>query len=271
MCLPGRTLALVISVGWIGTPVRGADQTLYPVADGTIVDGGTFGVRDGNPDRADWYFNESSFDGVITLSRFSAAPIEQRVIFEFDLRNVSLAAPVTATLTFSLRGTTRFPAESAPVALYVYPANAAENLSDFSAGPASLVMVASVAPFQPKTAYRVNVSRWVNEMRSAQQIAIGFRTQIDAQSPHAADQAFMDVLDSDVATKPVMRITDRVPGDFNQDRLVNRDDFSILAACLDGPEIPVPSTCTVCDLDFDSDVDMYDVGSFLEFQTLYRP
>jgi hypothetical protein len=238
-----------------------ADQQMAPVADGTLVDGGPYGPADGNADLADWSFNQSSFEGLISLAR-TAPPIEHRVIWEFNLANVTAAPPVTATLTFRLRGDTRFPAEPAAVCIYSYPADGLESLLDFGRGPATLTGSISLQPLHPATQYRINVNDAVNGALGMSSRKIGLRFQIDPATPAASSQVFMDVLESDPATKPVLTIASRVPGDFDSDGDVDLVDYRGAAECLAGPGTPVLHACLVFDADRDGDVDLRDGNAF---------
>ncbi|HEY3244836.1 MAG TPA: dockerin type I domain-containing protein, partial [Phycisphaerae bacterium] len=51
-----------------------------------------------------------------------------------------------------------------------------------------------------------------------------------------------------------------VPGDLNDDGMVDLADYAILRNCLMGPQVPVASSCTSSDLDQDADVDLRDAG-----------
>ena len=74
-----RSWSLVLLMGLsIALPVKAAEQIIKPVASGTIADGGTHGPFGGGPDAADWFFNESSFEGAITLVLEPPPALEQR-------------------------------------------------------------------------------------------------------------------------------------------------------------------------------------------------
>lgn len=231
-------------------------QIIAPTADGTIVDGGTRGPFDGSPDFADWSFNESSSEGVITLS----AAIEQRVVWEFNLATAP-APPITAYLSFALRGAARFPAEPAQVQIVAYPADLVENITDFDAGPGVLVAEKLIVPFSPITAYVLDVSSVINERLGAGVRRVGFRFQIDDETE--SGQAFFDVLDSDPSSKPFLTLQNRVPGDFDADGDVDSDDLTKLGECMSGPGLSVFAACRVCDADLDLDVDLADAEVFL--------
>ena len=250
---------------FIVTVVSGSanGQTIPPSADGTLVDGGSFGVFDGVADHADWSFNQSSYEGAITLSR-SPVEIEQRVVWEFNLP-ATITPPVTAKLTFALRGAARFPAAPASVQVLSYPGDLLESFSDFSAGATLLLAEESIEPFQPPTEYVVNVSEQVNEVLFAGIERIAFRFQIDPQAQTDSNQAFMDAMDSDPSTKPFITIVDRIPGDYDNDQDVDLADFTELPACMLGPDVAVSSPCRVLDDDLDLDVDLADFSAFLGY------
>ncbi|MEK7730284.1 MAG: hypothetical protein AAB363_00340 [Planctomycetota bacterium] len=239
----------------------GVEQIVYPSADGTIVDGGNYGPFDGAADSADWTFNASSYEGAITLSH-SPLEIEQRVVWEFNLSATS-APPVTAKLTFTLRGAARFPALPAPVQVYSYPADLLENLSDFSVAPSAFVAEQPIEPYQPPTTYAVNVSSVVNEVLTTGIRRIAFRFQIGPLAQALSNQAFIDAVDSDPSTKPFITIVNRIPGDADNDRDVDLDDFAELPPCMLGPGVAVSSACRILDDDLDTDVDLADLAAFL--------
>ncbi len=55
-----------------------------------------------------------------------------------------------------------------------------------------------------------------------------------------------------------------VPGDFDDDRDVDMDDFAVLQACLSGSgQAPTGAGCAEADLDHDQDVDKVDLGLFV--------
>jgi hypothetical protein len=251
----------LLGIACLPSAVLGVDQIVYPSADGTIVDGGGYGLFDGLGDSADWTFNDTSYEGAITLSH-SPLEIEQRVVWEFNL-SATGTPPVTAKLTFTLRGAARFPALPAPVQIYSYPADLVENLSDFSAAPNGLVAELPIQPYQPPTTYQVNVSALVNEVITTGIRRVAFRFQIDPLAQDLANQAFIDALDSDPATKPFLTIVKQMPGDYDNDLDVDLDDFAKLPPCMFGPDVAVPSACRIMDDDLDTDVDIADFAAFL--------
>jgi len=273
------TVAFLVAASVV--PARGAEVKLVPSADGTLVDGGIFGAFDGTADAADWFFNQSSYEGSITLVRTPPQGTEYRVVWEYNLATVTLPQPVTATLTFSLRGAPRFPAEPAEVDIYSYPADLLEKLSDFSAGPATLVTTKFVVAFQPVTTYVANVSDVVNAAIASGVKKAGFRFQISPGTTAASSQAFMacspngtpacdDIVDSDPTTKPFLTVRDRIPSDYDNDRDIDLLDYAHLAGCVLGPGVAVDADCAFFDADYDGDVDMADVRAFLKDMTLYH-
>jgi len=253
----------------LNTSLLGADQTLMPVADGTIVDGGQFGPMDGIPDDADWYFNLSNYQGAIALVFGGSQSLDRRVVWEFDLGAILAEPPVTAKLSFTIRGNPVFPADTAVVQVVSYAADLLELPSDFGAGPATLATSEAVAPFQPPTTCTVDVSTTVNAFLATGEPGVGFRFQIDTESQSEGSEAFIDARDADPGTKPKLTITDRVPGDVDGDRDVDLADFAEIADCLSGPGTNVYAPCTPADFDVDRDVDLLDVQTFFTSQPQY--
>lgn len=241
-------------------------QTLTPAWDGTVVDGGVYGAFDGDPDGHDYYFNGSSYEGAITLSRDTPQwSIEHRVFWEYDLSRVTLTPPVRAMLTFSLRGTPVMMAPDAEVFVYSYPADLRESESDFLAGPAEFQGYAVVAPYEEPPPFTVDVSLVVNRARLDGTNAVAFRFQINPHTSHTQSQAFVDANEDDQTTKPVLTLEDVVPGDANGDRVVDALDAAQFVTCMDGPDIRADSGCAALDLDADNDVDQRDFASFQRF------
>ncbi|MBI4716982.1 MAG: hypothetical protein HY763_04200 [Planctomycetes bacterium] len=264
---PLRTTLPVWVVAWAAPAALAlTTQTLRPVADGTIADGGSFGTMDGSPDHWDWTFNQSSYEGAITLRR-GAPPLalEHRLVWEFDLATVAAGSPVTATLTFTIRGAPRFPADDANVHVYAYPADLLERAEDFAAGPGTLVGSRMIAPYQPATAYTLNVSAAVSAAVAGSR-KVGFRFQIDPASTHEVDQAFVDALDSDPTSKPFLTVTGNMPGDANGDGDVDLGDYIVFQSCFAHPGAGYVPACAVFDADGDTNVDLSD---FLEFQNRF--
>ncbi len=259
--------AMVVAMAF--TVGASAQVTIPPVADGTLADGSIHGPFDGTADFADWSFNESGFEGAITLARLPLPGLEYRVVFEYNLATVTATVPLSASLTFTIRGAARFPAEPARVNVHAYSADLLETLSDFSSPPIGLAAALTVAPFQPATTVMVNVNDIVNQAMTTGGRKIGFRFQIDSQSNAEAQQAFIDALDSNLATKPFLTIRNRMPSDFDNDRDIDLKDHAALTACAFGPNVSVSANCAVLDADYDSDVDLVDVRSFLNDASRY--
>ncbi len=242
----------------------GADQTIYPVKDGTIVDGGIFGPFDGVPDDRDWSFNGSSYEGAITLTTDPpASSLEGRVVWEYSLSSVALAPPVSATLTFTLRGAPIFPLPDVHVHVYSYPADLVESDDDFSAGPAVFQGSAIVGAFQSPTVFSVNVSDVINESLASGSDRAAFRFQVDPQTVNTVNQAFIDALDSDVTTKPFLTIGEGGlpgPGDYDGDGDVDLVDFAQFSNC--ETTGGAGAGCDVFDFDTDGDVDLSDFSVF---------
>ena len=262
-------MSCVLGIASAPASAWAADQTVLPAADGTIADGGSYGAFDGTADNADWSFNESSYEGAITLIRVPAPSLERRVVCEYDLNMLTPQPPVIATLTFSLRGAARFPAQPAGLQVYAYPADLAEQLSDFSASPAVFVAEEFIAPFQPATRYEIDISPIIDATSAAGTRKVAFRFQIDPDTAPDSNQVFMDALDSDPSSKPVITLYDRMPGDFDHDRDVDVDDYAELAICMAGPFRTTSSACRVFDADLEGDVDLTDFAAFLHHMTLF--
>ena len=234
-----------------------AVQTLYPAKDGTLRDLNL----DGIVDLADWTFNESDFEGTVTLNR-EAPAWEDRVVWEYDLRGVSYEPPVTARLEFRLRGSTliTFPPSSATeVFVYTYPADLVESVADFAAGPAQWEGVATLAARQPATLFILDVSLAVSEAFRSGVDKVGFRFQVNAATPSLRSQSFMDARDADPTTKPALVIKDAVPLDSNADYALDLADLDVFMTCLAGPGVSVKLACGQLDLNLDGRVDLREV------------
>ncbi|MFQ5413216.1 MAG: dockerin type I domain-containing protein [Phycisphaerae bacterium] len=237
--------------------------TLFPVADGTLVDGGVFGPFDGLPDAWDWTFNKSGYEGTITLALSNPGNgLEHRVVWEYDLTTIAMDAPLTARLTFTLRGAPVFPFPDVDVWIFAYPADLVESPDDYLAGPAVAQGHVTVAPFQDPTVFHINVSDVVNEALVDGSDSVAFRFQIDPNAPNPANQAFIDALDAEPTTKPFLTITDGRLGDADGDGVIDLTDYAAFNACLAGPGIPLGPDCAVDDFDFDGDVDLADFQRF---------
>jgi len=241
-----------------------AAETLYPSKDGTLVDGSEYGPFDGVADAADWYFSDSGYEGAITLNTEAGGlSFEHRLVFEYDLRRVTAAPPVTAMLTFTVRGAPVYPFPDVNVHVHAYPADLLETLGDFHAGPATLQGSVTITPYQPPTRYSLDVSTIVSASLLSGSDRVAFRFQVDPGTPHHANQAFIDALDSDPSTKPFLTINKMsVFGDLDDDGDVDLDDFAIFADCVSGPDVPVQPGCEAADLDSDGDVDLADFALF---------
>jgi hypothetical protein len=250
-------IAACLSIGPIALAEESA--TMAPRADGTLVDGLLYGSFDGEADAADWSFNGTSYEGTITRSTpDTGSPVEHRLVFEYDLQTVDYSSPVTAKLSFRLRGVTIFPFPDVTVSVYAYPADLREDLADFSATPVSLVGQATVVARQPDTSYLLPVNDAINSALSDGSKKVAFRFQIDPQTPHDRNQAFMDATDSAPTSKPMLVITDTIPGDADGNRIVDLYDAQAFATCHDGPEQFRTAACDKLDLDLDGDVDLRD-------------
>lgn len=266
----GRTSHGPIVVGLAGCLVLAMSaaaapsaDTLYPVADGTIVDGGIYGPFDGTPDAWDWSFNESGYEGSITRSTVRPeSSLEHRVVWEYDLRGRNLRPPVAASLSFTIRGAPVFPLPDTPVHVYAYPADLVESPGDYSVGPAVYQGRVTVVPFQPPTDYSLNVARAVEEAVRSGRNMVAFRFQVDPNTPQTRHQAFIDALDSEPDTKPALRVETAMPCDDDRDGDVDLADFAGFFECLSGPDAEtVPRECHIFDTDGDQDVDLMDYAA----------
>ena len=205
-----RHLAVAVALtGWVLCAASAADaaQTIRPSADGTLADGSVYGPRDGVADNVDWTFNGTSYEGAITLS----ATLEHRLVWEYNLSSVTATPPVYATLSFTLRGAPVFPLPDVPVQVYAYPADLQESTADFSAGEAVLQGSVTVTAYQAPKAYTLDVSSAVNEALSSGTDKVAFRFQVDPGTSNPASQAFLDAVDTDLASKPHLTIDTAPP------------------------------------------------------------
>jgi len=202
-------LALVAAIAAGGLTARtltaGDSIMLHPVADGTIVDGGSYGPFDGVPDAWDWTFNQSGYEGAITLTSGPGA-IEHRLVWEYNLQGIPIETPIGARLYFYLRGAPIYPFPDVYVHVYAYPANLQENPSDFQATPANFQGSVRLQAFQPTTRFSVDVSKAVTDaaldVKGSKKVA--FRFQIDPGTENPSSQAFLDAVDTDPMTKPFL-------------------------------------------------------------------
>ena len=247
-----------------------AAQTVYPSKDGTLADGGIYGTFDGIADNADWYFNESSYEGSITLTTDPPeSSLEHRLVWEYDLSGITLAPPVSATLTFTIRGAPIWPFPDVDVHVYSYPADLQETLDDFLAGPTEFQGSVTLSPYQEPTEYSLDVGDVVSDALVSGDDMVAFRFQIDPNTANLVNQAFVDAVDADPATKPFLTIdVGTVPGDFNDDGEVDLADYAIFTDCMAGPDVTTPPEgCSAdqfsdTDLGNDGDVDLSDFGLF---------
>jgi len=228
--------------------------TVYSDKDGTIADGGIHGTFDGIPDKADWYFYGAGFQGAITLT----SSLEQRLVWEYDLSTLGFAPPVSASLTFTLRGAPRWPITDTDIHIYSYPADLRETLGDFSSGPAVLQDSVSIRSYQEPTEFVISVTDAVNDALQSGANMVAFRFQVNPDTPHSVNQAFLDAVDSDPATKPFISVEDRAPGDVTEDGIVDLFDYMLFYACMDGPGSTAAGDCVAFDLNYDGFVDLLD-------------
>lgn len=261
-----RVLVVLAAWGLVAASAAAA-QTLYPNKDGTLADGGVYGPFDGVADNADWYFNESSYEGSITLAtQTPESSLEHRVVWEYNLSSVSLTPPVSATFFFTIRGAPVFPRPDVDVHVYSYPADLVESMSDFSEGPTELQGSVTLSPYQAPTEFSLDVSNVVSGALSTGSDKVAFRFQVDPGAASDVNQAFMDAVDSDPTTKPYLVIDALpVPGDTDGDGDVDLDDFTSFPSCMAGPEIDVDTNCEKFDFDADLDVDLTDFALFQSY------
>ena len=255
--------------GWLLSFTGGtadAAQIVYPSKDGTLVDGGIYGPFDGVADAADWSFNESGYEGTITLATEGAC-VENRLTWEYDLSGVTLDPPVTAILTFTVRGPSIYPFPDVDVHVYAYPADLVERRTDFNIEPVDFQGNVTVLPYQPPTENALDVGAVVSEALLSGEDKVGFRFQVDPGTVNPSNQAFIDALDSDPPSKPFLTISEgAMPGDFDGDHDVDLQDFLSFQTCFTGPGDPLAPACEPADFDGDGDVDLQD---FLAFQTFF--
>jgi hypothetical protein len=256
-------------------PPANAAETIYPVADGTLADGGSLGDYDHVVDGWNWVFGPAGFSGAVTLTTETpVSAVEHRIVCEYDLRGVALTTQIEAELTFTTRGARVLPFPDVNLHVYSYPADLLESPGDFSAGPATLQGVVTVTAMQPTRVETLDVTDLVTSalLSGAKRVAVRF--QIDPNTPHVTNQVFIDAVDTEPSTKPFLTIRSAVPGDVDDDGDADQDDFAVLVDCLAGPGVPpAPTTPTAMgmdclaafDRDDDADVDLRDVHSLLGF------
>lgn len=258
-----RLVLSALVVGFTTQPVW-AEFVRYPVRDGTLVDGGGEAAFDGQADEWDWTFDESGYEGTISRTVTTRdTNIEHRVIWKYNLAGVTWEGLVSATLTFTIRGTPAYPFPDSEIHVYSYPSGLWEMPSDFHIGPTDLQGYVTIVAYQPPTEYTLDVSSAVNEALSNGDSVVSFRFQVDPDTSSLTAQAFIDALDSDMETKPYLIIRDIVPGDTDGDDDVDLTDYELFMRCMKGPDIEVDPSCDVVDLQTDRSVDLRD---FLTFQ-----
>jgi hypothetical protein len=263
---------LLAAVAASGMPARAA-EVVYPAADGTLADGGGHGNRDGVADAANWELSSTGFAGAVTLATESpASAVEHRMVFEYDLRGLSIAAPLDAELIFTTRGVSVTPFPDVVLRVYSYPADLVESMSDFAAGPAAVAGEVTVTAMQPPTVVTVDVSAAVASAIAGGRGMVGLRFQIDPGTPNTVNQVFIDALGAAALSKPHLVIRSAVPADADNDGDADLADFEVFTDCLAGPDaLPAPvasglsaSDCLhYFDRDDDDDVDLDDLSLLL--------
>ncbi len=271
----GRMLVCPMLWAWcaLSSLPANATENLYPVAGGTLADGGGLGTFDGVADDWNWEFGPSGFAGAVTLTTETAiSTVEHRIVLEYDLRAVELTAPIEATLSFTIRGARAFPFPDMNLHVYSYPADLLESPGDFSGGPSTLLGVFVVSAMQDATETTLDVSDLVASLLSGGNKKAAFRFQIDPNTPHVANQVFINMLDTDPSTIPLLTIRSALPGDADDDSDVDLNDFAIFVDCMGGPGASsTPNTpgmlmsdcLRVFNRDDDSDVDLHDLSMLL--------
>jgi hypothetical protein len=260
-----RTLSMTLSVYCIMTCGGFASgQTVFPSADGTLADGGIYGPFDGVADDWDWTFNESGYEGSITLTTAAPPGLEHRVVWEYSLSGVTLEPPVSAELTFTVRGAPIWPFPDVDVCVFSYPADMLESPEDFAVGPAIFQGLVTVVAYQPPTVYALDVSEVVSEALLMGGDAVAFRFQVDPDTGNESNQAFIDALDSDPATKPFLSIGPYEPivGDIDGDGDVDLSDLAALLGSY-GACAGDPAYDAAADLDGSGCIDLADLAQLL--------
>lgn len=250
-----------------------AAEIIYPVAGGTLADGGGLGDYDGVVDGWNWAFGPAGFAGAVTLATETPlSAVEHRIVCEYDLRGVTLPTPAEVTLTFTARGVRVFPFPDVNLHVYSYPADLLESPGDFSARPVTFQGAFTVTAMQATTLEMLDVTELVTSALLTGEDKVAFRFQIDPNTSHVTNQVFIDALDTEPSTKPFLTIRSGVSGDADDDGDADLDDFAILADCLAGPgATPAPTTpgimalncLQVFDRNRDADVDLRDLSGVL--------
>ena len=195
-------------VSQLVVPVGGGGETIRPTADGTIQDGGINHDRDGIPDEWDWSFDDSGYQGAITMTTETpASSLDRRVVWEYDLSELETQPPAVAVLHFTIRGAPVFPMPDTEVHVYSFPADLAESPEDFGSEPTVLEGSVTITPYQQPTEFSLDVSDAVNEALIGGVNAVAFRFQVNPDTPHDRNQAFIDALDDEPSTKPYLRVS----------------------------------------------------------------
>ncbi len=265
-------MVLFVTTALIALPVR-AGEIIYPTGDGTLADGGIFGDYDGVVDSWNWAFGPVGFAGAVTLTTETpASAVEHRMVCKYDLRGVSVATPLNATLTFTTRGASVFPFPDVTLHVYSFPGELYELPRDFSAGPSVLEGVITIAAMQAPRAETIDVTGLVASAITSGDNRVAFRFQIDPLTPNLANQVFIDALDSAPETKPILTIRSAVPGDVSGDGKTDLADFAIFTDCMCAPGAePTPTTPGITaadclyafDHDGDDDVNLDDLSALL--------
>jgi hypothetical protein len=265
-------MVLFVACALIALPAR-AGEIIYPIGDGTLADGGIFGDYDGVVDSWNWVFGPVGFAGAVTLTTETpASAVEHRMVCKYDLRGVSVAKPLNATLTFTTRGASVLPFPDVTLHVYSFPGELYELPADFSAAPAVLQGVITVAAMQAPKAETVDVTGLVASAITSGNNRVAFRFQIDPLTPNVANQVFIDALDSAPETKPILTVRSAVPGDVSGDGKTDLADFAIFTDCMCGPGAePAPTTPGITaadclyafDHDGDDDVNLDDLSALL--------
>ncbi|MEK6674897.1 MAG: hypothetical protein AABZ47_04490 [Planctomycetota bacterium] len=263
---------VAIAIGNVANLKIAGAITVSPQADGTLADGGNYGSFDGVADDWDWSFNQSSYEGTITLNRGSdSVNVEHRVVFEYNLATIPTSLPITAKWTVLLRGAPRFPAADTDFHVYSYPADLLENPTDFNKEPAKLIGSTLIAPFQSPTYRTFDASRVVNDTLGQKIFRVAFRCQVNPATFELLNQVFIDAVDSEPQSKPTLTVDLAVPGDSDLDRDVDPVDFRAFTSCFAGPGTIAGQDCRIFDFDLDSDVDLMDFESFQFYRSFFFP
>ncbi|MCC7292451.1 MAG: hypothetical protein IT449_10375 [Phycisphaerales bacterium] len=259
----GRALGAVALLT-VGAFPALAQDVVRPGADGTLADGLPYGQFDGTADDWDWTFNESGYEGAITLTcEREESCLETRVVWEYDLTRIRSIPPLQAGLTFTLRGPSIFPFPDSIVHVYAYPADGREATTDYSAGPVTYLGYVRLEAYEDPREHTLNVSAIANEVVQFGNDRLALRFQIDPDTAEDRQQAFIDALDSESGSKPYLTLDEAMPGDSDRDGGIDLADFTDLHDCLTGPAAStIDLACLPFDFDGDSDIDLQDIAAF---------